>query len=274
MVGTARFALDDPDLGTAPTTPVRTGRPASNETGSQQQAADEAGIVPPPPWLPYAPDPGTYTQLWLSESTGTSAADMATECEMYLDAFKGTPVDYNDIITSLLATSKGMIFLTVLTGNQVCPVHSLGRYSCGLGMHTPAHNRIFGLLGEKIGESLPPVVMVPAAGLAPWLQIENHNLPTTGDLAGLETSRSRTVSEPDGGDEDDDDRPKVSVQKLVMIPGPGRPTSWHPSPLGKPYKRTRLSCRPSQYPSKILSTSSRPGSAWPALTMTRAKNWY
>ncbi len=66
-----------------------------------------------------------YTQLWLSESTGTSAADMATECEMYLDAFKGTPVDYNDIITSLLATSKGMIFLTVLTGNQVCPVHSL-----------------------------------------------------------------------------------------------------------------------------------------------------
>jgi hypothetical protein len=136
----------------------------------------------------------------------------------------GNPVDYTAIVTSLLASSDGLVFLTVLTGNQVCPVHSIGRFSCGLGKHTPSHNRIFALLGEKVGESLPPIAMVPAAGLAPWFQIEEANQPTMADLAGLEASRDRTVSKPviqgdeDDSEDNDESRPKVSVQKLVMIP--------------------------------------------------------
>jgi hypothetical protein len=158
----------------------------------------------------------------MSETAGTSALEMSKECETYLDAFTGNPVDYPAIVSSLLATADGMVFLTVLTGDQVCPVHSLGKFSCGLGKHTPLHNRIFGLLGEKVGESLPPIAMVPAAGLVPWFQLEERHQPSTEDLAVLETSRDRTVAEPavTGGREndDDEDRPKVSVQKLVMIP--------------------------------------------------------
>jgi hypothetical protein len=130
--------------------------------------------------------------------SGTSAAEPAAECETYLDAFNGTPVDYNAIVlTSLLAASDGMVFLTVLARNEVCPVHSIGRFTCRLGKHTPLHNRIFGLLGEKVEESLPPVAMVPAGGLAPWLQIEDHrHQPATTDLAELEASRHWTISEP------------------------------------------------------------------------------
>ena len=113
---------------------------------------------------------------------------MAAECETYIETFSGTPVDYNAIVTLLLAAADGMVFLTVLAGNQVCPMHSLNRFSCGLGKHTPSHNRIFGLLGEKVGEQLPPVAMVPAGGLAPWFQLEDKHQPTTADLAELETS--------------------------------------------------------------------------------------
>ena len=36
-----------------------------------------------------------------------------------------------------------------------------------VGKHTPSHNHIFVLLGEKLGGLLPPIAMVPAAGLFP-----------------------------------------------------------------------------------------------------------
>jgi hypothetical protein len=186
-MGSVRFALEDPETRADPTVPVTTG-PGAEALGTGAQAADAAGAVPPPPWLPYAPGPGTYTQLWMSKTAGTSALEMSKECETYLDAFTGNPVDYPAIVSSLLATADGMVFLTVLTGDQLCPVHSLGKFSCGLGKHTPSHNRIFGLLGEKAGESLPPIAMVPAAGLVPWFQLEERHQPSTEDLAVLETS--------------------------------------------------------------------------------------
>jgi hypothetical protein len=64
--------------------------------------------------------------------------------------------------------------------------------------------------------------MVPAAGLAPWFQLEERHQPTTEDLAPLKTSRDRTIPETTvEGDEtadEDENRPRVSVQKLVMLP--------------------------------------------------------
>jgi hypothetical protein len=97
MVGTARFVLDAPDLGADPPAPVATAGMAPMVPGRQQQTADGAGAVAAPPRLPYAPGPGTYTQLWMSESAGTSAAEMAAECETYIEAFSETPVEYNAI---------------------------------------------------------------------------------------------------------------------------------------------------------------------------------
>jgi hypothetical protein len=93
---------------------------------SNNRPRTEQGLPAAPPRLPYAPDPGRYTQLWMSDSAGTSAAEMAAECKAYIEAFSGTPVDYNAIVTLLLAASEGMVFLTVLAGNQVCTVHLMG----------------------------------------------------------------------------------------------------------------------------------------------------
>jgi hypothetical protein len=49
--------------------------------------------------LPYAPGPGTYTQLWMSKPAGTRTTEMAAECVTYIDAFS---LDYNAIVTFLL----------------------------------------------------------------------------------------------------------------------------------------------------------------------------
>ncbi len=84
----------------------------------------------------------------------------------------------------------------MLAGNQVCVVHSLGQFSSGLRQNTPANNRIFALLGEKVGDQLPPIVMVPSAGLIPWVTIQNHHEPTDGDLAEL-ADRAEATALPD-----------------------------------------------------------------------------
>ena len=34
-------------------------------------------VVPPPPWLPYAPDSVMYTQMWISNNAVTSAAELS-----------------------------------------------------------------------------------------------------------------------------------------------------------------------------------------------------
>jgi hypothetical protein len=65
--------------------------------------------------------------------------------------------------------------------------------------------------------------MVPAGGLAPtWFQIEDRHQPAKMDLAELEDSQDQTIAEPTvpGNQEADKDntRPKVLVQKLLMIP--------------------------------------------------------
>ena len=108
-------------------------------------------------------------------------------------------------------------FLTVLSGDQVCTLHSIGRFRCDIGKHTPAHNHIFWLLGGNVGDKLPPIVILPEAGLVPWLQPEERYQIIATDLEVLEISQKITVTEPVVTG-DANDRPKFSVQKLVVIP--------------------------------------------------------
>jgi hypothetical protein len=91
-----------------------------------------------------------------------------------------------------------------------------------MGRPTPAHNQIFGLVGEKVQDQLPPIVMAPAAGLVPWLTIQHFHQPTTADLAELSEDTTTTILQPnfEGGDNDDEDpdRPLVSVQSMTFMP--------------------------------------------------------
>jgi hypothetical protein len=100
--------------------------------------------------MPYAPNPGTYTQLWTSQSATSTAAELAEDMESYINTYLEAAPNYAAIQTTILNSLDWMGFLTVLAGNQVVLVHSLGLFSSGLGRPTPAHNRIFGLLGEKV----------------------------------------------------------------------------------------------------------------------------
>jgi hypothetical protein len=177
-------------------------------------AAALGAAVPTPPRLPYAPDPGTYTQLWTSQSVTTTAEEMKDEMEAYVEAYTEENPDYGAIQTAITNTSEWMGFLTVLAGNQVVLVHSLGLFSSGLGRPTPAHNRIFGLLGEKIGTELPPIVMAPTPGLVPWLRIQNRYEPTLAQMLTLDGNTRLTIPLPT--EENDED--EISVQNLCFVP--------------------------------------------------------
>ena len=107
-----------------------------------------------------------------------------------------------------------MDFLTVLSDNQVVLVHLLGLFSVGLGCPTPAHNRMFGLLGKKIGTGLPPIVMAPLAGLAPWIKIQARHQPSEASLRALEAGTALTIPlslDQEGVDD-------VFVQNIYFLP--------------------------------------------------------
>jgi hypothetical protein len=75
MVGTIAFNLDPPD-----------GHTAKSQMGFSSLTPPDAEpevmvrtAVPAPPRLPYAPVPGSYTQLWTSLSATMTAEEMKNE---------------------------------------------------------------------------------------------------------------------------------------------------------------------------------------------------
>jgi hypothetical protein len=214
MVGNVAFALAPPD-GAAAVDPLVEPTHAGPPAGEQQAAVGGAPPdVPAPPRLPYAPDPGTYTQLWASQSATTTAGEMKTEMEAYVEAYTDANPDYNAIQTAILNSADWMGFLTVIAGNQVVLVHSLGLYSSGLGRPTAAHNRIFGLIGERVGTDLPPIVMVPSAGLVPWIKVQSRYQPHIDQINQLATGEARTILAPTVERDEDE----MSVQNICFVP--------------------------------------------------------
>ena len=99
----------------------------------------------------------------------TDTVDLEKDRELYLTDLTGTTVDYTGIVLPIFATADGLVFLTVFPGKQLCIVHSVRRFNCGLVRPIADHNCIFGILGEKLGGSLPPIYMVPVTGLVPCI---------------------------------------------------------------------------------------------------------
>jgi hypothetical protein len=211
MVGNVNFRLD-PAEGMAHVTQDDVA-PLENETIVDLAGAPELA----PPRLPYAPDPGSYTQLWTSQAACTTAEEMKDDMESYLVPYTDAAPDYNAIQVTILNSADWMGFLTVLSDDQVVLVHSLGLFSSGLGRQTAAHNRIFGLLGEKVGNELPPMVMAPMAGLVPWLRVQEQLEPDGANLAPLETGVNRTIPIPAAPLTENDDG-RRSVQNVCFVP--------------------------------------------------------
>jgi hypothetical protein len=159
-------------------------------------------------------NPGSYTQLWLSQSAVTSSEELRQEMETYIQIYTNANPDYTGIQVSILNSTDWAGFLTVLPSNQVVLVHSIGLFSSRLGQQTAAHNRIFGLIGRgKVGGKLPPMEMAPAPGLVPWLKIQNLSDPTGAELESLAAGTRLTVPLT----EEDKDA-TTSVQNLCYMP--------------------------------------------------------
>ena len=101
-------------------------------------------------------------------------AELAKEYYLYCDTFTGNLVEYISIEISLLANDDGMVFLDLLSKDQLCVAQLIGRLLCGLGTHKLSHNRIFGLLGGNVGDPLTPITMVLTEGLVPWFHLEER----------------------------------------------------------------------------------------------------
>ena len=159
---------------------------ASQEAGPWD--AGTAVVVLTPPHMMYVPDPVTFTQIWVAKTASMGAAEFSKESDLYCDGLMENLVEYVTIITFPWATAKFMLLLRVLSGDQLCRVHLIGRFRCGIRKHTPPHNRIFGLLGGKLVYQLPPISMVPEACLVPWFQTEELFHTISADIAILEMS--------------------------------------------------------------------------------------
>jgi hypothetical protein len=207
MVGTVHFHLENPDGRVAE---AAAGPPAADNPQGLGQEAAVGATVPVAPRLPFALDPGLYTQLWTSQLATTTAEEMKEDMESYVELY----TDYPAIQTTILNSSDWLGFLTILAGNQVVLVHSLGLFSSGLGRPSTANNCMFGLLGEKVGSGLPPIVMVPLAGLAPWIRVQTHYAPTEASLQTLESESELTIPRPAMEPED----AQRSVQNICFVP--------------------------------------------------------
>jgi hypothetical protein len=222
--GMVTFALHPPDSGQPPTGDPHVGFLEQAET---DVAGGDAAAVPVamggvllPPQVPYGPDPGTYTQLWVSQTSTTTREELIEDLSCYLTAFtvSGRP-DYVAIQNTIVSSADWYGFLTILPDNQVCIIHSLGRHYSGLGKQTQEHNRFYRLLGEKVGDQLPPLVMVPSTGLIPWLKMQDLTPPTEDSLQGLEQGSAKTVLKT-LGTEDEAELPTVSVQNMCYVSKP------------------------------------------------------
>jgi hypothetical protein len=178
-------SLEPPDAGDLPIPPANTQGATKTLMAAAALVMTMEGVLPPPR-LPYAPGPGTYTQLWVAQISTMTREEIKEELRGYLEAWTSTP-DYIAIQNQVVASGDWYGFLTILPDHQVCLIHSLGQHSSGLGRQTSAHNRFFGLLGANVGDQLPPVVMAPSPGLAPWLKVKdvhrNGALPRTSTMA-------------------------------------------------------------------------------------------
>ena len=59
-----------------------------------------------------------------------------------------------------------------------------------------SHNRNFGMMGDKIGGSLPPIAIMPVTGLVPWIQLETQVKPREVELEGLATETEGLITVP------------------------------------------------------------------------------
>jgi hypothetical protein len=137
--------------------------------------------LPMPP-LPFASGPGSISHELMSLCASQTQVQLVAEVNRMLSVYNGNQPNMSLFADAITNSDKLMCFLTISRNGLVSVAHTLGKYSAGLDMSSAAQNRVFALLGEKIGGQLPPGVMVPTAGLVPMLTLKPYGVPPKEDL--------------------------------------------------------------------------------------------
>jgi hypothetical protein len=163
--------------------------------GLQLPAGGQAGIPPPVPPVvapvppivapaqpPYPADQGSIArELWNLTAGQTPAQVMADMHSMHGMYENGNP-DLDKIVDTITSAEELLCFLTIARNGMVSVVHSAKRYSAGFGNSGPAHMRLLVMVGEKVGDQMPPWQMTPAGGLQDWVSLAEHAVPTRAAL--------------------------------------------------------------------------------------------
>jgi hypothetical protein len=236
------LSLEEPEGdGDAPTTTTTTtGDTGPTVTVAAATTATVTTIAPQAPRLPYAADAGSYTKIWKEQNIGITLDATKAEISEFLANYEGaTRPDYAIIEDAILSSCRNLSFLTIMKDHRVCLLlHSIRKYSSGLGKPTPARRRIFGLIGEKIGTELPPAVMAPSVGLKDWIKTQDLYEPTDDYIQGLKDGTKMILPVPPAPLDDDAER--VSAMTIRYIP-----RVWAPYFLKEtsPYEAWRMSQR-------------------------------
>jgi hypothetical protein len=198
---------------TAETTTTETTDPP-RAAAATPTTAEVTLTTPAEPRLPYAADAGSYTKIWQEQSIGITLQITITEVKEFLAHYSGAKPDLQAIGEAIISSCRNLTFLTIMKDSRVCLMHSIGKCSLGLGRPTPAHRRVFGLIGEKVGAELPPAVMAPSSGLKDWIRAQEIREPTDKYLDALKDEAKTLLPAPP----DQSDETKVSVMNICYLP--------------------------------------------------------
>lgn len=138
----------------------------------------DAGVpalgAPPPvvvgPHLPFPGDPGSITGWMLESTAGESTLTTMTQLESWLTRLGNLPAPdaagfataqralVDDVLSSDTLDAYLVVSNTPHDAPRVTVLHSIARYSAGLGGSNALHGRILGLMGEMIGDQLPTMI--------------------------------------------------------------------------------------------------------------------
>jgi hypothetical protein len=153
------------------------------------------GGLPPPaaPRLPFGADPGTITGWLLENTVDSTSHSISLEMEQCFNRLDNVLVDgdpgHDEAMLQMVDEVRHSdTIVTYLVATNICnnevsitAVHSIGKYSAGLGGSNALHGRSLPLLGEMRGDQLPMLVSFdedPDKNLSHALELEPVVVPT------------------------------------------------------------------------------------------------
>jgi hypothetical protein len=181
--------------------------------------------APPPPIVaaaqpPFPADTGSIAREIWNQTAGQTPAQLVAQTHGMNVMYGEANPNYERIVETITTYDGLMFFFTISrTSGMVSVVHSAKRYNGGFGFNGPAHMRYLVMVGEKVGDQMPPWMMAPAAGLQEWLRLAEYVVPTRAALvAELEANPPAALATTTVGQAGNAGVVTARVSKLAFVP--------------------------------------------------------